>query len=94
MSFVQSVPPTSPFNMARVASLLYLLASLSTVAGQTILAAWWFDAYGVAPTYDQLMLPDAGWASPTTPVMTTTGVTTGLLSPGTGAAYFSASNCE
>ena len=71
---------------------LLLLLSLSSVAGQNILAAWSYDAVAT-PTYDQLMLPDVGWTSPTTPMMATTGATSGLLSPGTGAAYYGTGAC-
>ena len=74
---------------------LLLLLSLPTVAGQSVLAAWSYDAVPVAnvPTYAQLMLPDVGWTSPTTPVMITVGSTSGTLTAGSASSYYSGSSC-
>ena len=82
-------------------SLLALLVLTPLVAGvapgPTTLAAWNFDSTvnppNSGPLYKDLLQPDAGWASTTTPVMLTSGPATvvnatqglvsGTISPGT-----------
>ena len=63
-------------------------AAAALVTGQVTLAAWSFDSVGNTPTYAQSMTPDAGWSSATTPVMSTTGATGGLISPASTGFYY------